>query len=508
MEMRNNLLTVFALLFFINGVTVRGFEADYNDALAKSLLFLEAQRSGYLPPNQRVTWRGNSGLQDGSMQGVDLVGGYYDAGDHVKFGLPMAFTVTMLSWSIIEYEKQIAAAGQLDYALDAIKWATDYIIKAHPEPNVLWGQVGDGDSDHACWQRAEDMTTPRGAYRIDSSNPGSDLAGETAAAMAAASMAFKYSQPQYSETLLQHSIQLFEFADKYRRKYDSSIFSVKKFYQSASGYGDELLWGAMWLYQATNQDSYLQYVVNNAESLGGVGWNVQEFTWDVKYAGVQILANKMLLEGKGGQYTSTLEQYQERAQFYLCSTIQKNSGYNVDLTPGGMIYLREWDNMQHVSNAAFLLAVSSDYYTIAQQKLQCSYEQVDPSQMLAFSKSQADYILGNNPMGMSYIVGYGPKSPLHVHHRGASMVSYKQDTSFIPCMKGYADWYNSFQPNPNVLVGALVGGPDQNDNYEDNRDNYKQSEPTTYNNAPLLGLFAKLNTSKLRMYSLNLPIDF
>jgi hypothetical protein len=61
---------------------------------------------------------------------VDLIGGYYDAGDNVKFGLPMAFTITMLSWSVIEYGSQIDAVGQLQYCMDAIKWGTDYFIKA------------------------------------------------------------------------------------------------------------------------------------------------------------------------------------------------------------------------------------------------------------------------------------------------------------------------------------------------------------------------------------------
>lgn len=174
---------------------------------------------------------------------VDLVGGYYDAGDHVKFGLPMAFTVTMLSWSVIEYGEQIAAAGEYGHALEAIKWGTDYFIKAHTHPNVLWAevvplstsilipthlnkeralklvtysffffsgssQVGDGDTDHYCWQRPEDMTTSRQAYKIDAENPGSDLAGETAAAMAAASMVFRSSNPHYSHLLLHHAQQV------------------------------------------------------------------------------------------------------------------------------------------------------------------------------------------------------------------------------------------------------------------------------------------------------------
>lgn len=69
------------------------------------------------------------------------MGGYYDAGDNIKFGLPMAFTVTMLSWGVIEYGEQLAAAGEYTHALEAIKWGTDYFIKAHPHPNVFWAQV-------------------------------------------------------------------------------------------------------------------------------------------------------------------------------------------------------------------------------------------------------------------------------------------------------------------------------------------------------------------------------
>ena len=69
------------------------------------------------------------------------MGGYYDAGDNVKFGLPMAFTITMMSWSIVEYGKQMAASGELGHAMNAVKWGTDYLIKAHPEPNVLYGEV-------------------------------------------------------------------------------------------------------------------------------------------------------------------------------------------------------------------------------------------------------------------------------------------------------------------------------------------------------------------------------
>ncbi|GMH11020.1 hypothetical protein Nepgr_012861 [Nepenthes gracilis] len=469
---------------------------DYADAVSKSLLYFEAQRSGRLPYKQRVTWRDNSGLTDGLEQGVDLVGGYYDAGDHVKFGLPMAFTVTMLSWGVIEYGEAILGVGELDHALEAIKWGTDYFIKAHTSPNVLWSEVGDGDTDHYCWQRPEDMTTSRQAYKIDETNPGSDLAGETAAAMAAASIVFRKINPHYSHLLLHHARQLFEFGDKYRGKYDESVGVVKNYYASVSGYKDELLWAALWLYQATDTEHYLNYAIDNAYSFGGTGWAMTEFSWDVKFAGLQVLAAKLLMQRKHKQHTKTLEQYKSKAEYFLCACLGKNgndSSSNVQRTPGGLLYIRQWNNMQYVSSAAFLLTVYSDYLQTTNQNLHCHKGTVSHRELLSFARSQVDYILGSNPMKISYLVGYGTNYPKRVHHRGASIVSYKENKAFIGCTQGYDNWYGRPDPNPNILTGALVGGPDFDDNFRDDRGNFMQTEACTYNTAPLVGVFAKLN---------------
>ncbi|XP_068305421.1 endoglucanase 6-like [Pyrus communis] len=465
---------------------------DYGQALSNSILFFEAQRSGFLPPNQRVTWRSNSGLYDGKANGVDLVGGYYDAGDNVKFGLPMAFTVTMMSWSIIEYGSQMAASGELGHAMDAVKWGTDYFIKAHPEPNVLYGEVGDGNTDHYCWQRPEDMTTNRQAYKISPSNPGSDLAGETAAAMAAASIVFRRSNPAYSRELLSHAYQLFDFADKYRGKYDSSITVAQKYYQSVSGYNDELLWAAAWLFQASNNQYYLDYLGNNGDSMGGTGWSMTEFGWDVKYPGVQTLVAKFLMQGKAGSHTAVFQKYQQKAEYFMCSCVGKGS-QNARKTPGGLIYRQRWNNMQFVTSASFLATVYSDYLTSSRSTLQCASGNVAPNELLSFAQSQVDYILGDNPRATSYMVGYGNNYPQQVHHRASSIVSYKKDSSFVSCRGGYATWFSRKASDPNLLTGAIVGGPDAYDNFADQRDNYEQTEPATYNNAPLLGILARLN---------------
>ena len=148
--------------------------------------------------------------------------------------------------------------------------------------------------------------------------------------------------------------------------------------------------------------------------------------------------------------------------------------------------------MQYVSTAAFLLTVYSSFLRDSNKHLDCPAGTVGHEEILNFAKSQVDYILGSNPMNMSYLVGYGSKYPTRVHHRGASIVSYRENKGFIGCTQGYDNWYSRQETNPNVLVGALVGGPDCQDNFMDQRDNYMQTEACTYNTAPLVGVFAKL----------------
>ena len=87
-------------------------EFDYAEALQDSMFFYEAQRSGQLPPDNEVDWRGDSDLSDGSDNGVNLTGGYHDAGDLVKFGLPEAWAMNMLAWGLLDYRRATADAGQ------------------------------------------------------------------------------------------------------------------------------------------------------------------------------------------------------------------------------------------------------------------------------------------------------------------------------------------------------------------------------------------------------------
>lgn len=103
-----------------------------------------------------------------------------------------------------------------------------------------------------------------------------------------------------------------------------------------------------------------------------------------------------------------------------------------------------------------------------------------------------DYILGNNPMKMSYMVGFGRKYPTQLHHRGSSIPSIGAYPKKVGCNDGMSIYFYSSKPNPNTHVGAIVGGPDSYDIFKDVRSDYSHAEPTTYMNAAFVGSVAAL----------------
>ncbi|KAH9693310.1 Endoglucanase 10 [Citrus sinensis] len=471
-------------------------EKKYAEALKVAMQFFDVQKSGKLV-NNKISWRGDSALKDGRDMGLDLTKGMYDAGDHMKFGFPMAFTATVLSWAILEYGDQMDVVDQLQPAQDSLKWITDYLISAHPKENVLIVQVGNPDKDHKCWERPESMTEERPLTQVNTSFPGTEVAAETAAAMASASLVFKKSDSTYSSSLLKHAQQLFNFADNHRGSYSVSIPQVQNFYNS-TGYGDELLWAASWLYHATGDHSYLQYVSGkngkDFANWGSPSW----FSWDNKLAGTQVLLSRLsFFSGKDISGNSGLRMYRKTAEAVMCGLLPKSPTATTSRTESGLIWVSEWNSLQHPVASAFLAAVYSDYMlTSRTAELTCDGHSFKPSDLRDFAKDQADYILGNNPLKMSFLVGYGKKYPQYVHHRGASIPA----DATTGCRDGFK-WLDSKKPNPNVAVGGLVGGPFLNETYIDSRNNSMQAEPSTYNGAVIVGLLSSLVTTSSAVQS-------
>ncbi|XP_030553697.1 endoglucanase 25 [Rhodamnia argentea] len=479
---------------------------NYTLALHKSLMFFNAQRSGKLPKHNNVSWRGNSCLQDGKSDSSsvmkDLVGGYYDAGDAIKFNFPASFAMTMLSWSVIEYSAKYEAAGELSHVKEIIKWGTDYFLKTFNSSadtiDSVAAQVGSGDTsggsttsnDHYCWMRPEDIDYPRPVTVCHSC---SDLAAEMAAALAAASIVFKDNKA-YSQKLVHGAKTLFHFSRLQRGRYSAGGSEAAIFYNSTS-YWDEFIWGGAWLYYATGNSSYLQLATTpGLAKHAGAFWGGPDYgvlSWDNKLAGAQVLLSRLrLFLSPGYPYEEMLRTFHNQTSIIMCSYLPIFTSFN--RTKGGLIQLNHGrpQPLQYVVNAAFLATVFSDYLDAADTPgWYCGPNFYSTDVLRDFARTQIDYILGKNPRKMSYIVGFGEHYPRHAHHRGASIPKNKVKYN----CKGGWKWRDTSKPNPNTLVGAMVAGPDRRDGFHDVRSNYNYTEPTLAGNAGLVAALVALS---------------
>ncbi|CAN1768501.1 Endoglucanase 7 [Linum perenne] len=480
---------------------------NYTRALNKALLFFNAQKSGKLGKKNGVPWRGDSGLQDGNdtVFKWGLVGGYYDAGDNIKFNFPMSYAMTMLSWSVIEYSHKYKTIGEYNHVLDLIKHGTDYLLltfnSSATKIDQIYAQVGASlnDSatpdDHRCWERPEDMDYMRPSISI---NAGPDLAGEMAAALASASIVFRGSNEAYSNKLARGAETLFAFAREQgrRRPYSRGNQLIEHFYNS-SGYYDEYMWSGAWLYYATGNKTYLSLATNpgipkNSKAFFGIP-DLSVPSWDNKLpAAMLLLTRYRIFLSPGYPYEDMLRMYHNVTTLNMCSYLRQFQVFN--WTKGGLIQLNHGrpQPLQYAANAAFLASLFVDYLNATDVPgFNCGPNFISLAHLRKFSTSQVDYILGKNPMKMSYVVGYGAKFPRRVHHRGASIPNNKIKYS----CKGGWKWKDSHKPNPNNVTGAMVGGPDRFDKFIDSRNNYSYTEPTLVGNAALVAALVSLTTT-------------
>ncbi|XP_057846522.1 endoglucanase 3-like [Cryptomeria japonica] len=214
-------------------------------------------------------------------------------------------------------------------------------------------------------------------------------------------------------------------------------------------YMDELLWGAAWLHKAMKNVEYLNYIQANHHSLGA-DESDNIFGWFKKKIRARVLLSKEILE--------------DFSTYYLklnCS----------------MLHLPEV-KLQYVTSSSFILLTYTKYLSSSKQLVSCGGVTVTPRKIRAIAKCQ-----------ISYMVGQGSKYPQRIHHRGSCLSSVAQHPHAIGCIAGF-QFLDNNAPNPNLLVRAVVGGPNANDHFPDDRHDYQHCEATTYINAPLVGSLA------------------
>ncbi len=436
-----------AVSHFCSTTTASAASSDnYAKLLQYSMYFYDGNMCGKNAEEaSQFDWRGDCHTSD------EVDGGFHDAGDHVKFGLPAGYAASTLGWGYYEFKDSYDKLGQSAH----LQTITDYFCKFFKDSTVLSGnsvskfcyQIGAGQADHDVWcapevQNDQSLRTP-----YWTTNDASDIAAEYAAALAVNYVNFGNAED------LTYAKALYDFSIKNNK---ASYDGAGNFYNSYDYYDDQA-WAAGWLYLATNDSTYKDFLNkfmndSNAGKSGqsGCKWGIYSpHSWNNVSLGAGILQAE--ITGAAADWA--------KVNTYLSGKCS-GSGYYCEDSWGSCRY-----------NTAMQMAA------LAANK---HYSQINFN---SWCKSQMGMILGDNPINTNFVVGFDSNSAKYAHHRAAS--GYSSFDEFKN-LTGYSS-------NGHTLVGALVGGPsDANFTYTDSINDYQCNEVAIDYNAALVGAAAGL----------------
>ena len=411
-------------------------EIEYNYAklLQESLYFYDANMCGdKVGERSAFAWRDDCHTGDFVMidgQKVDVTGGFHDAGDHVKFGLPGGYTATILGISYMEFKEAFTdtkSAGHYkviaDHFAEYFKKCT--VLNKDGSVKCFIYQVGEGNSDHGVWTAPENQNGERQVYYTADDNPATDQVSEAIAALTLHYMNFG------DKTSLEYAKKLFAYEKGMSKAVETK--GAGSFYAS-SDWKDDYCLAAALLYKAT-KDSVYSIEFNQYKG----GLNIYSWlSWD----DVGALADYY---GTGS------------------ADSLKSCANNMKVSDNGYSCLLEWGSCRYNCNTQFLGLL---------------YDKANGSSTYKdWATFQMNYILGNNNNKQCFVIGYNENSPQYPHHRAAS---------------GSGD-ANQISQNKKTLLGALVGGPkDANGTYTDNQGDYQCNEVALDYNAGLVCAAAAL----------------
>jgi endoglucanase len=198
---------------------------------------------------------------------IDASGGWWDAGDYLKFLHATTYTDSLLLTGVRDFPAQMGAGGAADFTAEA-KFGADWILRMWDDPSrTLYYQVGIGGgngktiSDHDIWRLpgADDTfggTDPLYRYIRNrpvfrAGPPGSlispNLAGRTSAALALAYQVYRTSDPAFANRALTAAAHIFDLANTNPGQLTTAI--PFEFYPETE-WRDDLELGAVELHKA------------------------------------------------------------------------------------------------------------------------------------------------------------------------------------------------------------------------------------------------------------------
>ncbi|MEM1338644.1 MAG: glycoside hydrolase family 9 protein [Bacteroidota bacterium] len=361
-------------------------------------------------PDDSVAFHPSSGKSGGFKASPK---GWYDAGDYNKYVINANFPLGQWYRLYEEYPEAIADGalnipesgnGISDY-LDELKYEMDW---------ALTMQDDDGGLFHKLTTRNfEGMVMPSEAKAprfIVGKSTAATL--DFAACAAQAYRVFFPVDPVYAQTCLAAAKRAYRWAQKNPKKIFVNPVDIHTGEYGDTDVQDEWFWANAELYVTTKDRSYLNQLeidTFNFEFQPGESWT--EF---MRFLGVFSLLAK-------GDFSGEEEMYQKLKQGLL------NSANQLAEKAGQFEYFQpiddfHWGSNSDVLNAAMLMAQA--------------YRLTRDIKYLKGVQQAMDYILGNNAKGVSYVTGFGDKTPMFIHHRQSA-----------------ADGI------PKPVPGLLVGGP-------------------------------------------------
>ncbi len=480
-----------------------GLDIDFARALQYSIYFYDANMCGnQVDENTRYTWRGDchtydsqvpmQPMADASSSGtnlsqafmdkykdvldpdgdgyIDVAGGFHDAGDHVKFGIPENYAAATLGWGYYEFRDSYVTLGQDDHIETILRYFNDYLMKCtfrDTSGNVIAHcyQVGEGHVDHAKWNSPEVDSMARPAWFLTADKPQTDYVVSAAGSLAINYLNFKDTDPEYAAKSLDYAKALWQFANDNPKQLSDNSDGPMEFYNSGK-WEDDFCWAAAWLYLCTEDKSYLETAAPYVDYYAPSGYC---FNWNDMWAGANSIWGVINQEHPELDLVNVVRQAQGKNEYvfkdFWDEVAKCLPTWQALETPGGYAFLSNWGSARY-NTAMQLIGLVYDKYT----------NNGKPGEFSDWAKSQMEYIMGDNPLGRSYIVGYNADSAKFPHHRAASGLTASTDTG----------------EHRYVLFGALVGGPNANDEHNDITDDYYSNEVTIDYNAAFVGACAGL----------------
>ena len=463
----------------------------------------------------------NTGTEDGT---IDVSGGYHDAGDHVKFGLPEAYSGCTVSWGYLEFRDAYIECEQQEHVETIIRHFCDYFMRCTFRDDTgkvkcFCYQVGDGDIDHAYWQLPQNDKMNRPAWFATPDNPTTCNVANTAACLLINYLNFKDTDPEYAEKCLDYGKALYNFAkenDKVKAVNDQGPDQ----YYTSEKWEDDYCFAACWLYLITGDNSYIDDMLPYYDFYAPPGYC---YCWNDMWNGVGILMGRISEIYKSGKtYTekeNPLNQCDLAVEYMAAAG--KNPYEAIDfwgqcakayhgymkgspgtITPQGYWWLNTWGSCRY-NTAAQLMMLIYDKYTNGKDTYETESERLKDYGFTEWAKGQMEYILGNNDIDYlekgdgshgprCFLTGFDSVSAAYPHHRAASGLTKCED----PDQQLY------------VLFGALCGGPDAKDGHNDVTKDWIYNEVTIDYNAACPGAAAGLYLAYKDKYEQSTTPDF